>query len=312
MDAASREAVRGIHNAVVRALSPHDRVVLAVSGGADSMVMLDAARDARSELVVATFDHGTGPAAKGAADLVRRRCGELGLRCVSGDAARKGTTEESWRRQRWDFLRRVAEGAGAVVATAHTLDDQVETVFMRILRDAGPRGLAGLNARTDVVRPMLGTRRADVIAYAAAAPVEYVDDPSNVRREHLRNRIRLDLLPAISAARPAFAGELLDIAVRAAEWREEVAAAVDHIGTKAHADGSLYVARRALEPYDQRELAILWPEIAARARVTMDRRGTHRVAAFTIDGATGSSIQLSGGIEVVRTREHFVLRRRSA
>lgn len=304
--------IKSIQNAVVEALSPHDRVVLAVSGGADSMVMLDAARHVRDELIVATFDHGTGPAATAAADLVRQRCEDFGVRCASGHAGRKAATEDAWRRQRWEFLRRVAEDAGGVVATAHTLDDQVETVFMRILRDAGPRGLAGLAARTDVVRPMLGMRRADVIAYAAANSVEYVDDPSNARRSHLRNRIRLDLLPAISAVRPSFGAELLDLAARAAEWREATGAAVDCIGPKVHADGSLYVARRALESYDQEELAILWPEIASRARVTMDRRGTHRVAAFTIDGATGSSIQLSGGIEVVRTREHFVLRRRSA
>jgi hypothetical protein len=87
---------------------------------------------------------------------------------------------------------------------------------------------------------------------------------------------------------------------------------VDALGVERHADCSLFVARRALGSYDERELATLWPEIAARAGVTLDRRGTRRVAAFTIGGATGGSIQLSGGIEVVRTLEHFVLRRRSA
>ena len=299
-----------IGDEVSRALSSHDRVVLAVSGGLDSMVMLDAARSAGCHLTVATFDHGTSPASVEAAELVERRSREIGAKCVVGRARARLTGEAAWRRQRWGFLRRIAREESAVVATAHTLDDQVETVFMRILRDAGPRGLAGLYAPSDIVRPLLGTRRSEVEAYATERRIEHVDDPSNLSRRHLRNRVRLDLLPAIRRARPSFDRELLDLARRAADWRLAVAAAVDALGVERHADGSLFVARRALDAYDERELAILWPEIAARADVTMDRRGTRRVAAFTIQGATGGSIQLSGGIEVVRTREHFVLRRK--
>ncbi len=276
------------------------------------MVMLDAARHAGSGFVVATFDHRTGPAAAAAVALVDRRCRDLGLTCAVERAREHVAGEAAWRRQRWGFLRRVAGDSGAMVATAHTQDDQVETVFMRLLRDAGPRGIAGLYAPSDTLRPLLRTSRAEVESYAREHAIAYVDDPSNLSRRHLRNRVRLDILPAVVAARPAFPDELRDLAVRAAAWRESVAGIVDALGVARHADGSLYVARRALESYDERELAILWPEIAARARVTMDRRGTHRVAAFTIDGATGRSIQLSGGIEVVRTREHFVLRVRSA
>ncbi|CAN5661172.1 hypothetical protein BH23GEM1_BH23GEM1_09460 [soil metagenome] len=303
---------RTIGDEVLQTLRGHNRVVLAVSGGADSMVMLDAAREAEADLIVATFDHRTGPASAAAAQLVRRRCDELGLRCFAGEAGMDAKTEEHWREQRWKFLRAVARDAAAVIATAHTADDQVETVFMRILRDAGPRGLAGLYARTDVARPLLGTRRAEVLAYVAERGIAFAEDPSNLSRRHLRNRVRLDLLPAVTSVRPSFGGELLALAARAAEWRAAVAAVVDGLGVERHSDGSLYVARRVLASYDERQLAILWPEVAARAGVTMDRRGTRRVAAFTIDGATGGSIQLSGGAEVVRTRAHFVLRRGTA
>ena len=300
-----------IQDAVVRALAPHDRVVLAVSGGADSMVLLDAACRAGCAATVATFDHGTGPASVEAAELVQSACEEMGVKCVVGRARTRVAGEDAWRRQRWGFLRRIAGEESAVVATAHTLDDQVETVFMRILRDAGPRGLAGLYAASDVARPLLGARRSQIEEYAAARRIEYVNDPTNLSRQHLRNRVRLDLLPAIRRVRASFDRELLDLARRAAEWRAAVAGVVDALGVERHADGALFVARRALEAYDERELAVLWPEIAARADVTMDRRGTRRVAAFTIEGATGGSIQLSGGIEVVRAREHFVLRRKN-
>lgn len=307
----SRTADTIIRSEVRTALSGQDSVVLAVSGGVDSMVMLDAAVHAGPLLVVATFDHRTSPASAAAVALVERRCHDLRVRCVVGRARQRVAGEASWRAQRWGFLRRVARDSDAKVATAHTRDDQVETVFMRLLRDAGPRGLAGLYARSDVLRPLLGTSRTDVEAYAREHSIAYVHDPSNLSRRHLRNRVRHDILPAIVAARPAFRDELLDLAARAAAWRESVAAIVDALGVELHADGSLFVACRALESYDERELAILWPEIAARMDVTMDRRGTHRVAAFTIHGATGGSIQLSGGIEVVRTRTHFVLRRKA-
>lgn len=306
------DPVSTIRDAVVGALSSSGRVVLAVSGGTDSMVMLDAARESSSGLIVATFDHRTGPAAADAVQLVQRRADELGLTCISGRARIKAASEASWREQRWEFLRTVSRANDATIATAHSLDDQVETVFIRILRDSGPRGLAGLYAPTDVVRPLLGTLRREILAYADARGVEHAEDPSNLSRRHLRNRVRLDLLPAVLAVRPSFAEDLLALASRAAEWRERVVQVVDGLHAERHADGSLYVARRDVEGYDGRELAILWPEIAARAGVTMDRRGTHRVAAFTIGGATGGSIQLSGGVEVVRTREHFVLRRFNA
>ena len=302
-------AVTKIQDAVVAALSPHDRVLLAVSGGADSMVMLDAAREARLPVTVATFDHRTGLASEEAARLVDSRCRETGVKCVVGRARTRSTGEEAWRDQRWGFLRRIAREEDAAVATAHTLDDQVETVFMRILRDAGPRGIAGLYARSEILRPLLPVRRTEIEAYARERGIEYVDDPSNLSRRHLRNRVRLDLLPALTAVRRSFPDELLDLADRAADWRETVALIVDALGVERHSDGSLFVARRVLAAYDERELAILWPEIAARMDVTMDRRGTHRIAAFTTRGATGGSIQLSGGIEVVRAREHFVVRR---
>src|SRR5215210_2476805 len=124
------------------------RVVLAVSGGRDSMVLLDyAARWARAAIAaVATFDHATGPAATRAASLVRLRARALGLPVRSARARKAGRSEAALRVARWDFLDHVAAEHGAHVATAHTRDDQLETVVMRILRGTGARGLAGLCA----------------------------------------------------------------------------------------------------------------------------------------------------------------------
>lgn len=197
----------------------------------------------------------------------------------------------------------------ARIVTAHTQDDQLETVFMRILRDAGARGLAGLYAESDVVRPFIGLTREQLEAYAALRHIRFIEDPSNQSRAYLRNRVRHELLPAITRVRPRFTSDLLTIAQMAAAWRAEMAEAVELIGPVVQPDGSIRVARSALAGYDAESLRALWPSIAAMAGFVMDRRGTHRLAEFTMKGHTGGSIQLSGGIEVRMFRDHLLLRR---
>jgi tRNA(Ile)-lysidine synthase len=322
-------AITRIERAVTAMLREAGPTVLAVSGGRDSMVLLDAAArlqltDARP--VVATFDHGTGRAASRAAELVAAESSARGLQCVIGHAERRHATESGWREERWRFLREVAAAVGAGVATAHTLDDQIETVFIRILRDSGARGLAGLFATSDSLRPLLATRRADIDVYASTRGIRYVEDPTNVSRRHLRNRVRLDLLPAILAVRPRFAAELLEIAHEAAAWREGLAAFVDGIDLMFLDARTIRIAAELLVGYDAASLRILWPEVAARAGVTMDRRGTERAAEFTIQrlaassgsvgrvgragrGGRGQVIQLAGGAEIEYVGGAFVLRR---
>jgi tRNA(Ile)-lysidine synthase len=302
-----------VERAVETSLESCDAAVLAVSGGLDSMAMLAAASRlptrARRKVTVATFDHGTGKAAGRAAALVSRHAFRAGLLCVSGRASTVGTREAEWRQARWRFLQQVASARGANVVTAHTLDDQVETVFMRILREAGPRGLAGLYAESEIIRPFLNTRRATLASYVRDHRVEFVDDPSNRDRKHLRNRIRLDILPSIVKQNPNFPDELLSLARESASWRRSLEELVGDVDVEAEQNGGLRISRASLAGYDADCLRVLWPALAARASVVMDRRGTHRAAEFTIRGATGGSIQLSGGVEIVMRRDHMLLRR---
>jgi len=304
-----------VENAVETSLADCGRAVLAISGGLDSMVLLSAAARlpwrTKRNITVATFDHGTGTAANRAASLVARQAFRLGFLCVSGRASSVGRREEEWRRARWAFLGQVAETREARVVTAHTLDDQIETVFMRILRDAGPRGLAGLYAESNIIRPFLNVYRATLAAYADKNRVQFVQDPSNFDRKHLRNRVRLDILPSIARYNPDFPSQLLSLAREAAEWRRSLDDILPSIDAAEEGDGALRVSRSSLAGYDAESLRVLWPALAARARVVMDRRGTHRAAEFTIRGATGGAIQLSGGVEIVMRRDHLLLRRAS-
>ena len=274
------------------------------------MVLLDAVSrslESRTSVLVATFDHRTGNHASRAARLVQRQAEKRRLRCVVGVAARKGTRESEWREERWNFLRKTAQQFRAPVVTAHTLDDQIETVFMRILRDAGARGLAGLYAESEIVRPFLDLTRLELEAYASANQIPFVEDPSNASRAYLRKRVRHDLLPAMTKVRPGFPSSLLTIARLAARWREEMEETVSQIDVSVGSDGAIRVARNDLSGYDAESLRTLWPAIAAKAGVVMDRRGTQRLAEFTMKGHTGGSIQLSGGIEVRMFRDCLLL-----
>src|ERR1700694_134076 len=302
-----------LESVVGSALADCAHAVLAVSGGLDSMVLLTAASRppprARRNILVAPLDHGTGKAAGKAAALVARHAFRSGFLCVTGRASTIGTKEDEWRRGRWAVLQQVAAERDSCVVTAHNLDDQIETVFMRILRDAGPRGLAGLYAESEIVRPFLNISRATLAEYAKLHRVAFVQDPSNCDRKHLRDRIRLDILPSIVKRNPAFPDELLSLARKSAEWRRSLEDLAGTVESESEREGGLRISRSSLQGYDADCLRVLWPALAARASVVMARRGTHRAAEFTIKGATGGTIQLSGGVEIVMRRDHMVLRR---
>lgn len=273
-------------------------------------LMHAAARAARGSVaIVATFDHRTGRRATQAARHVESEASKLGLRSIVGQAP-KGlpASEEHWRSARRAFLSSVARCNDGVVVTAHTLDDHLETVVMRVLRDAGARGLAGLYAPSDALRPLLPFTREQVAAYAADVGATWVEDPTNESRKYFRNRVRLELLPAIERVRPDFSTRMLQLSREAARVRQGVDAFVARL-VRVGPGPRVSVAVSALEGYSRSVVAALWPAIAAHVGLAMDWRGTERAASFTTTGRTGGRIQLSGGWEIARTREAFELRR---
>ncbi|MGD9631976.1 MAG: tRNA lysidine(34) synthetase TilS [Pirellulales bacterium] len=194
-------------------------VLLAVSGGADSVALLRAAMAAKEaaggagSLAVAHFDHRI--RAESAADSawLAKLCGELdvpleiGAADVLSAARRQGDGLEAAARQlRYDFLRQTAEKLGArFVAVAHTRDDQVETVLHRILRGTGVTGLRGmskarpLSASVTVIRPLLQVGRGQVLDYLRRIGQDFRTDTSNADEQFTRNRLRLRLLPLLRA-----------------------------------------------------------------------------------------------------------------
>lgn len=293
-------------------------IVVAVSGGLDSMALMYAvARWAPDRIAaVATFDHGTGSYATDAASLVAAQARRLGLTVVRERARTVGRTEAAWREARWRFLDRVARGFRARVATAHTRDDQLETMVMRFLRGAGARGLAALAAPSPVVRPWLSVSRAELAAWVADERIPYLEDPMNRDRRLLRARVRHELLPVITAAQPAFAAEWLALGERAAQWRRDVDRFLEQQGLVVSADGrQATIPSQVLDDTSPAGRAVLWPAICARAGVTLDATGTQAAVRFTTTRRRGAQLPLAGGALLLRRRgaahEVFEVRRQA-
>lgn len=177
-------------------------VVVACSGGADSLALLILAAEAGLDPVAVHVDHGLRPESAAEGEVVREVAACLGVesRCVQVVVAAGGNLEARARDARYLALETARAELGATaVLVAHTADDQAETVLLNLLRGSGASGLAGMPARRGhVVRPLLGVRRADVHAVCAACGITPVVDPSNEDRIHRRNWVRLDALPALN------------------------------------------------------------------------------------------------------------------
>jgi tRNA(Ile)-lysidine synthase len=214
------DPVDGLADAVVRGadaigVSADAALLIAVSGGPDSMALLHGAArlvetDARRwRLAVAHLDHALRPDSVADAELVRNASAALGLAVevrrtdVAALARAEGRSlEEAGREARYRFLEDVA-ASDALIATAHTADDDAETVLLNLMRGSGLTGARGIPPRRGrIVRPLLGARRDVLRALLDAGGIAYRSDPSNADPAFLRNRVRSELLPLLDALRP--------------------------------------------------------------------------------------------------------------
>lgn len=221
-----------------------EHVVVAVSGGADSMALLHALHRLRDELgaslVAAHLDHGIRPDTAEDLAVVWAASEGLGIPLVfdrvdvpAQARAKRLNLEEAARLARRDFLERAAREVGATrIALGHTRSDVAETVLLHLLRGAGPRGLRGILPTTlPYVRPLILVSREDARAFCQVEGIPFRDDPTNDDRRLLRNAIRLEVLPILSRFNPqaeetlARAARLCGDAEEALIWTADLALA---------------------------------------------------------------------------------------
>jgi tRNA(Ile)-lysidine synthase len=310
--------------AAARLLPEGSPVLAAVSGGGDSVALLyllnrlGASRP--FDLTIAHLDHATRRGSAADRRFVERLAGKMSLRCISDrrsvpDLRRKSESpEEAARRIRRAFLLEAAREAGAEwIATGHNLDDQAETVLMRLLRGAGPTALAGI-AETGpgpFVRPLLGIERADLRAFLDRHEISFREDPTNRSLRFDRNRIRHLVLPLVTETfNPRAARHL----VHAATLLQEDGSYLDELAARRF--------RRLRDPdtragirLDARKLASTPPVMARRiARLALQRAGvtpgriTARHITALLDlarGGSGRSLDLPCNVRATRRGQYM-------
>jgi tRNA(Ile)-lysidine synthase len=312
-------------------LRPGLRLAVGVSGGADSVALLRAlhasARELGLVLHAAHLHHGLrGAEADGDLEFVRELAAELQVPFhqarvdVAGEAEQsRESIEEAARRLRYAWFRQLmAQGEVEAVATAHTRDDQAETVCAKFLRGAWTEGLGGIHPVVSfdegrILRPLLAATRAEVEAYLKGLGQIWREDSSNRHLTYTRNRIRHDLLPLLEEWNPQIRGHLAQMSALARDeeawWADELARVAPQIllagrpvrgGGRASGDGlALDVTRLSkFHPALQRRLL---RHAAQRLRASLDFAATEALRALALEGRGGQKLELAQGLRAERT-----------
>jgi tRNA(Ile)-lysidine synthase len=317
-------------------------VLIAVSGGVDSTVLLEGMHRVASaeglKLSVAHINHGLrGEESDGDERFVSLRAAEMGLRFSSarvdprslregGTKRARPTLQEAARTCRYRALETIAEEHAAdCIATAHTLDDQAETVLMRLLRGASPSALGGIPERSregGVVRPLLAASRAEIEAFARSEGLDWREDSSNASDAYTRNRLRRHWIPGLAEE---FNPQLLRAVARLAESQRRDSEWIDELvelkagelwGIKDHDDAEGRMSGRGLELVEEGWAELpeaLALRLAARAMRELgagrDISRVHLVRLWRFLAAenlyTGAELELPGGLRLIKARGVF-------
>jgi tRNA(Ile)-lysidine synthase len=328
-------AIIDFQDALFQGLRPfvHEDAPLlaAVSGGPDSTALGHAlaalARSGRrsGKVVMAHLNHrARGADSDADEEFVRGLSRDLGCACIAESVdvpalarARKRSFEDAARVARYDFLARAARQSGAAaVVTAHTRDDQVETVLLNLMRGSGPRGLAAMRASRPILRgqadipllrPLLGVSREAIRAYCAAAGLSPREDATNRDTRYLRNWVRLELLPLLERESPDIRSSLLALS-------EAAASAEDLASSAAAGEPVRFDNGGKSASFDARSFSALHPAVAfavlsnALERLTS---GLSAAAFARIDRLArqnaGRSVPIGSGWRARREKDSIVL-----
>jgi tRNA(Ile)-lysidine synthase len=277
------------------------KYVVAVSGGVDSMVLLDLlARLPNLTLVVAHFDHGIRPDSGEDARLVAVVAARYGLAFASAEG-RLGprASEAAARDARYSFLRRVREEQeAAAIITAHHQDDLIETALINMLRGTGPRGLGSLHSTDEVLRPLLHVPKTELRGYAAAHDITWREDSTNADERYLRNYLRRRVLPALTPGnRAELVRRITETAALHAAIEQELAP---------------YVGNRELNrtwfiqlPYDvSTEAMAAWLRVH---NVQFDRKTIHRLVVFAKTARPGKLADAGAHHALHASKKHITI-----
>lgn len=282
-----------------RLFSPASRVLVALSGGADSSALLAVLAALRergqlSALFACHVDHQLRPGSAQDGDFCAALCLKLGvpLERTKVSVSGGGNVQAAARRARYLALRAAGARAGCDrIATGHQRGDQAETVLHRLMRGSGARGLSGIPARRGaLVRPLIDRSRAEVLEYLHDRDLDFREDPTNATPRFLRNRIRSTLLPALEALAPGIEGRL----ARSSDLLREDDRALERLAARIAPRGATRAPVASFLPLpaavQRRALRRLWRAASGSRR---DLTAGHVEAVLRLVGAAGASRRVS-------------------
>ncbi len=332
---------------IIRSLGlipPDSLLVVAVSGGADSLALLHMLNrikdDLQCRLHVATLDHGLrGQAGADDAQFVEDTAHAWGLDCSRGTvnvnalaAKWKIGIEAAARRARYDFLAHVAHEQGTgLIAVAHNADDQAETVLMHLIRGTGLQGLSGMGHATvlggfyrapTIIRPLLSIPRSEIDEYVTEFGLQPRHDDTNKDVNFTRNRIRQQLMPQLREYNPQITNSLAQLANIVAEDETYLARAVEayfntgDINVKPpliRLNIDLLRFRQAPRALQRRYLLYLIPYFQPTASVPeIDFAHIEGAISLVVRGQTGNIYQFPNGIQARLGYQTLYIERRDA
>ncbi len=193
-------------------IKPGSVVVVAVSGGIDSMSLLHILSNCTYKVIVAHYDHGIRAESANDAAFVCAKAKEYGMLFELGKGMLDATASEKQAREfRYKFLKSIVHKYNAAtIVTAHHQDDEIETAVINILRGTGRKGLTPMRHNENIWRPFLSLRKADIEDYARAHNIAWREDATNQEDRYLRNYVRHNITPRITANAQKFE-ELRDV-----------------------------------------------------------------------------------------------------
>ncbi|MDD5496703.1 MAG: tRNA lysidine(34) synthetase TilS [Candidatus Omnitrophica bacterium] len=315
-------------------LEPGDRVLAAVSGGPDSVFLLHVLRHLKNKLglkdiVACNIDHGLrGRESREDSLFVSRLCKSAGVKLIQKKITAKSlkskvySTEEMARQARYRFFRKASCDSGAnVIATGHTLDDQAETVLMRVIKGASLKGAVGiLPTREDgdvrVIRPLLELEKSEIIRFLDDKRIDYRIDRTNLEPIYFRNVVRSEIVPFLERYNPRLKRALFNLAEHLREDYEFIEEAkkasklTTHNSKLKRGKIELKLSDVVIQPAAlQKELLRDALEKIGGEVKRLSFRHWKELSALIRHKRSGNSADLPGGIRITRTEKFLTFHR---
>lgn len=259
------------------------KLILAVSGGVDSVVLLDLL--AENQPVVAHVDHGLRKDSEWTARFVKKLTIGYELDFETTNLRLGKASEETAREARYNFLNRVKEKHSAdYIVTAHHQDDLIETMVFNVLRGTGRRGLAPMASRADIKRPLLSYKKSELYDYAVRSNLEWLEDETNRDTKFKRNEIRLVTLPKLRKLHPKIDDKLFSIYLKQLKLNTEIDALLMPLADQVfNSDQVFRDDYRALDASLRKELILRYMRTGQVNMQNISRADVERIDDFIVN-----------------------------